>query len=202
MIIHLVRDCVKVGATAVLAMAWSTIQATNAEPIGAAVRSAAIRGEEFWIVFIVGLGFLMVRVLLALWLPHPSKDQEAVFRTVLSLAAAGIGAAIPGLMKIESQIAETTISASGALTLFALVYLLNPASPRQSGATNEGTKGAALTPEDLQPLLKRLDALGGEMRALSARIKLLELSHESRAQKVPSHLSEDAAGAAPLARKN
>jgi hypothetical protein len=202
MIINLVRDCMKVGATAALAMAWSTIQATNAEPTGAAVRSAACHGKAFWIVFIVGLGFLVTRVLLALWLPHPSKDQEAVFRTVLSLAAASIGAVIPGLMKIESQIAETTISASGALTLFVLVYLLNPASPRQSGVIGESTKGAAPNPEDLQPLMKQLDELGGELRALSARVKLLELSHESRAQKVPSHLSEDTTGAAPLARKN
>lgn len=192
MITNIVRDRMRVGAATALGMAWSTIQATDTEPTGAALRTAAIPGKEFWIVFIVGLSFLVARVVLALWLPNPSRDQEAVFRTVLSLAAAGIGAAIPGLMRFESQFAATTISATGALTLFVLVYLLNPASPRKDSTIEQAANEAALSSENLRPLLERLDDLGSEMRALSARVKRLERSNDARLQKSPSPLTEDA----------
>lgn len=117
----------KVLATA--ALAWSPIQLL-AQSGAATVRAAAIPSQELWVIFMFGLVFLVTRVVLAIRFPHPSKDQEAVFRTVLSLAAAGIAAAIPGLMKFESQVAATTVSATGALAVFALVYFLNPASPR------------------------------------------------------------------------
>jgi hypothetical protein len=118
---------------AALALAWSAIQATTLQPQPTipATGVPAVSSPELWIVFIFGLVFLATRVVLAIRFPYPSKDQEAVFRTVLSLSAAGIAAAIPGLMKFESQVAATTISATGALAVFALVYLLNPASPRK-----------------------------------------------------------------------
>ena len=84
--------------------------------------------QELWTIFIFSITFLITRVILAVRVPIPTRDQEAVFRTVLSLSAAGIAAGIPGLLKLESQATTTTISATGALAVFAIVYLFNPAS--------------------------------------------------------------------------
>lgn len=130
---------------------------------------------ELWIIFVFGLGFLITRVILAVRFPVPTRDQEAVFRTVLSLSAAGIAAAIPGLMKFESQAAATTISATGALAVFALVYLLNPASVR-SPSTSQATADNTLTAQssDTDSLVQLVSQLSAQVRELSARIQELE----------------------------
>ena len=133
-----------------------------------------------------GLGFLVTRLVLAIRFPHPSKDQEAVFRTVLSLAAAGIAASIPGLMRFESQVAATTISATGALAVFALVYLLNPASPRKGLLNSDPGKTEPAPGGDVQPLQKSLDDLAAEMRTLASRVERLELCYPQAESSAPS----------------
>lgn len=143
--------------------------------------------QELWIIFIFGLGFLATRLVLAIRFPTPTKDQEAVFRTVLSPSAAGIAAAIPGLMKFESQAAATTISATGALAVFALVYLLNPASPRAPSTTDaSGNAGTASLGDELQPLLRRLDELSSEIRNLAQRVEHLEARPSGANEPMPA----------------
>lgn len=73
-----------------------------------------------------GIIFIIVILLLSIKFPNPTPHQAWVFRVVLSLAAAGIGATLPGLLKIEGQIAQFAIGASGALGLFIIVYFFNP----------------------------------------------------------------------------
>ena len=54
------------------------------------------------------------------------EDAMFIFRVVLSLAAAGIGAILPGFLNIEGQLANFTVRSGGALALFLLVYRINP----------------------------------------------------------------------------
>lgn len=171
---HLRAVLVSAMALMSLAPGACAVAAATGGSIGTGVASSGLAGQEFWIVFAFGLVFLVTRLMLAIRFPHPSKDQEAVFRTVLSLAAAGIAAAIPGLMRLESQMAATTISATGALAVFALVYLLNPASPRRDllarGALGEGVPPDVSVP----PWHAHLTLLSAELRALSSRVERLE----------------------------
>lgn len=73
----------------------------------------------------VWIGVLSLAAILAaiLFVPCPTSAQFFVFRLILALGAAGIGSILPGFFHVESAGAK----AGGALALFALVYLLNPA---------------------------------------------------------------------------
>ncbi|MFZ4476983.1 MAG: hypothetical protein ACOYPR_17440 [Saprospiraceae bacterium] len=73
----------------------------------------------------VWIGVVSLAAILAavLFVPCPSSAQFFVFRLILAVGAAGIGSILPGFLNIESGAAK----AGGALGLFALVYLLNPA---------------------------------------------------------------------------
>jgi hypothetical protein len=74
-----------------------------------------------------GLAFLLVLLSIAVFIPHPTSFQIFVFRVVLALAAAAFGATIPGFLRIELPLwGQGVISATGALALCVLVYLVNP----------------------------------------------------------------------------
>jgi hypothetical protein len=75
--------------------------------------------------FLFGAVFLVVVLVLALAFPHPTPFQYLVFRVVLSLAAAGVAAVIPGFLNIQ---VATGLKAGGALAVFAVVYYFNPAA--------------------------------------------------------------------------
>lgn len=70
-----------------------------------------------------GLVFVVVMLIIAIFIPHPSPFQLLVFRVVLSLAAAGIGAIIPGFLRVN---VKTWVRAGGAMALFIVVYFWNP----------------------------------------------------------------------------
>lgn len=70
-----------------------------------------------------GVLFVAVMLVIALAVPNPTPTQWFVFRVVLALAAAGIGAVIPGLIVVN---VSNIVRASGAIALFVLVYLWNP----------------------------------------------------------------------------
>ena len=73
--------------------------------------------------FSAGVVFVAVMLAIALVVPNPTPTQWFVFRVVLALAAAGIGAVIPGLIDVH---VSTVIRAGGAMALFVIVYYLNP----------------------------------------------------------------------------
>jgi hypothetical protein len=62
-------------------------------------------------------------LVIAIWLPHPTENQWFIFRVVLALAAGGVGAVIPGLIRVQ---APQYIRAGGALALFVIVFWFNP----------------------------------------------------------------------------
>ena len=63
-------------------------------------------------------------MILALFFPRPTDFQYTVFRIILALSAAGVGAVIPGF--IEAKI-KTILQAGGAIAVFVVVYFFDPA---------------------------------------------------------------------------
>jgi len=79
--------------------------------------------------FIFGVVFICAMLAFATFVPNPSPFALNVYITVLALAAAGIGAVIPGTIGVEYK----SIKAGGALALFVIVFfLLRPTIEKQS----------------------------------------------------------------------
>jgi hypothetical protein len=70
-----------------------------------------------------GVLFASVMLIIAIAVPNPTTTQWFIFRVVLALAAAGIGAVLPGLIVVN---VSKFVRAGGAIALFVLVYLSNP----------------------------------------------------------------------------
>lgn len=75
--------------------------------------------------FVFGAVFLTAILAIALFVPSPTDFQYNIFRTILALAGAGIGAVIPGFMEVRLQ---KWLRAGGALAVFAVLYFFSPAS--------------------------------------------------------------------------
>ena len=75
-------------------------------------------------VFVVGVVFILLLLVLAIFFPNPTDFQYFIFRTVIALAAAGVAALIPGLLQIKIP----AVQAGGALAVLVLVYEFSPAS--------------------------------------------------------------------------
>ncbi|NQD94153.1 DUF4019 domain-containing protein, partial [Pseudomonas sp. CrR25] len=99
-------------------------------------------------VFVFGVVFLTVILTLVVVYPYPTLIQFFVFRLVLALSAAGIGALLPGFINIDLPLPlQGGLRAGGALALFASVWFVNPA-----------TLGVNPKPpaEEASPLMKQL----------------------------------------------
>jgi hypothetical protein len=83
----------------------------------------------------LGVVFLVSIAVLAVYSPSPSSYQYSLFRTVTALAAAGIGAILPGFLDTTFK---NWLRAGGAVALFVVVYFFSPAPPRDvdNGAAN------------------------------------------------------------------
>lgn len=77
--------------------------------------------------FVFGLVFVIALLVLAVAFPNPAPFQYIVFRIVLALAGAGVAAVIPGFLSVRTDALRVAIRAGGALAVFAVVYLINPA---------------------------------------------------------------------------
>lgn len=82
-------------------------------------------GWELKAIFSFGVAFVLILVVIAITLPRPTEFQQLIFRIVLALAAAGVGALLPGFLSIKYK---TFLRAGGALAVFAIVYFFNPAT--------------------------------------------------------------------------
>ena len=75
-----------------------------------------------------GLAFLVAILVIAIVIRDLTPFRLFVFRTVLAIAAAGFGAALPGLLNLSfNAIPNVVIEAGGAIALFVLIYKINPA---------------------------------------------------------------------------
>ena len=84
---------------------------------------------------IFGFIFVSVMLVVAVAIPNPTVSQMFVFRVVLSLAAGGIGAVIPGFLSVN---VSAYVRAGGAMALLVLVYLMNPPSLAIAPKPNDG----------------------------------------------------------------
>ena len=74
-----------------------------------------------------GIALLVLVILLTLFVPSPTPFQIFVFRVILATAAAAFGSTIPGFLNLELPLWGTgVLRAGGALTLFVIIYMLNP----------------------------------------------------------------------------
>ena len=77
-----------------------------------------------WFAFAFGVIFVSVLLYLATVVQNPSPLAIRVYITVLALAAAGVGAILPGFLEVRYK---NWIRAGGALALGVLVYVSEPA---------------------------------------------------------------------------
>lgn len=131
--------------------------------------------SEATLIFIFGLVALVVRVYIAIRIPEPTPDQQAVFRILLALAAAGVVGVFPGMMDIKSHIASLTVAATGAMAVFVFVCMFNPKTTRYRVAE----KRAAQT-------LQTKDDIFREIEQLHERIRMLERLSENRERMIPN----------------
>jgi hypothetical protein len=75
-------------------------------------------------IFVFGVVFVVVLIVLGIFFPTPTESQDRIFRTVLALAAAGVAALIPGLLHIDTP----WLRAGGALAVFVLIFKFSPAT--------------------------------------------------------------------------
>ncbi|MFS8047041.1 DUF4019 domain-containing protein [Rhizobium sp. BR 314] len=78
--------------------------------------------------FAFGVIFVAVMLVFATQYPNPTPSQLFTFVVVLALAAAGIGAILPGTLGVEwsGPGGMPAVRAGGAIALFALVFLFRP----------------------------------------------------------------------------
>jgi MFS family permease len=88
---------------------------------GVTVADGRKNGEKIT-AFVFGVVFVVVMLYIALYVPNPTETQWFVFRVVLALAAAGVGALLPGLLTVQ---APPYVRAGGALPLFVIRTALN-----------------------------------------------------------------------------
>ena len=81
------------------------------------------------LVFSFGVVFVSVILALVVFLPEPTTAQYVVFKTVLAIAAADVGAMLPGLLEVQIN---NFIRAGGAMAIFAVVYFYSPALIEQT----------------------------------------------------------------------
>ena len=71
----------------------------------------------------LGVLFILILLVIAVLVPDPQPFSIFVFRVVLSLAAGGIGAVVPGYIQVNIS---RWVRAGGAIALFVIVYAVNP----------------------------------------------------------------------------
>lgn len=73
---------------------------------------------------IVGTIFLVALLIIGIIIECPTNSQNRIFTTILALAAASFSATIPGFINVKYR---ELITASGALAVFVIIFLLKPA---------------------------------------------------------------------------
>jgi hypothetical protein len=79
---------------------------------------------------VVGGLLLLLSVVIAVFIPHPTRWQEFVFRGTFSIGLAAFAAVIPGFVKVNARVKGwgnyLQIIAGGAVAIFVIVWLVNP----------------------------------------------------------------------------
>lgn len=75
--------------------------------------------------FVFGCVFISVILVVAFFKPNPTPFEYTIFRIIIALAAAGVGAILPGFLDVRFK---NWLRAGGALALFVVVYFFAPAA--------------------------------------------------------------------------
>jgi hypothetical protein len=79
-------------------------------------------------ILVIGIASLIAIVAIAILIPEPSPFGQMVFKVLLALAAACIGAFLPGTFGFDNKVAKGT----GAMGLFVFVFVTDPSGiPRE-----------------------------------------------------------------------
>ncbi|CAB3901332.1 DUF4019 domain-containing protein [Achromobacter mucicolens] len=73
--------------------------------------------------FTFGVVFVIAIILIAIFRPTPTEFEYTIFRIVIALAAAGVGAVLPGFLDVNFR---NWLRAGGALAIFVVVYFFSP----------------------------------------------------------------------------
>ncbi|MCL9777577.1 tetratricopeptide repeat protein [Vibrio methylphosphonaticus] len=79
--------------------------------------------------YLFGTIFIATILTLAVVIEIPNSFQWSVFKTILALAAAGVGGVFTGFLQVQGSIQKVKLQAGGALALFVIVYFFSPATP-------------------------------------------------------------------------
>jgi hypothetical protein len=120
-------------------------------------------GTDKVLVFLFGVVFILILLAVAVFDRQPSPIGILIYRVVLALAAAGIGAVIPGMIDVN---VSTIIRAGGAIALFVIVYWFKPAD-LVAGLRKNTTAEPVTPPEGIHE---------------TSREKLEKLSHSQRSK--------------------
>jgi hypothetical protein len=104
--------------------------------------------------FVFGVVFLALMLAFSIFFPNPTGWQIKIWITTLALAAAGIGAVLPGFLEVKYK---SVIRATGALALFVIVYLFQPAIERSVPSFPEPTADPVATANKILEALDRGD---------------------------------------------
>ena len=79
--------------------------------------------EDKHLAFVFAIVFLIALLAIAIFDRNPTSHSRLIYRVILSLAAAGFGAAVPGTLDVH---VGTFIRATGAIALFVVVFFFYP----------------------------------------------------------------------------
>ena len=66
-----------------------------------------------------GIGFIIAILIIAIFIPYPTKFQYIIFKTVIAIAISGFASTIPGLIEVEIS---KFIKTGGAIAVFVVTY--------------------------------------------------------------------------------
>ena len=81
--------------------------------------------------FVFGVTFVTALLSLSVFIPDPTPAQHATFKTILALAAAGVGGILAGTIHVKGSIQKWSVRAGGAIALFVIVFFFTPAMPEE-----------------------------------------------------------------------
>jgi hypothetical protein len=83
--------------------------------------------QQTLLAFVFGVIFIAALLVVIIAIPNPTPAQETVFRIIMALAAAGVGAMIPGVLDLNLNFwSQLALRAGGALAIFVIVFFYNP----------------------------------------------------------------------------
>lgn len=123
-----------------------TEAADNAQQKNAKNYSPAISNWEKVAGFVFGVVFITALLSITVLIPDPTPTQYAIFKTILALAAAGVGGVLAGAIHVEGSIQKWSIRAGGAIALFVIVFFFTPSIPEEGNEIHQVINGDNATP--------------------------------------------------------